>query len=77
MTEKEMKESYPKLTHANVASVEGDVALGVIHVTYMNGYRHTFRDVGEVNDSVRAFWQSGQQAAVLGALFFSIAGLDL
>tara|TARA_R110000868_G_scaffold351702_1_gene612979 strand:- start:1058 stop:1270 length:213 start_codon:yes stop_codon:yes gene_type:complete len=69
-----MKASYRKLEGANVARMEGDVSAGTIEVTYMNGYKHTFGSVDEVESAEKALYPSRMHTPILGALFFAIIG---
>ena len=54
--------------------MEGDVSAGTIEVTYMNGYKHTFGSVDEVESAEKALYPSRMHTPILGALFFAIIG---
>ena len=72
MTTNQMKESYRKLEGCNVARMEGNVSAGTITVTYMNGYRHTFSTVEEVETAQKAFRPSGMNTPMAGALLIGM-----
>ena len=74
MNPTQLKESYRKLEGANVARIEGDATEGVIEVTYMNGYRYTFRTVAEVESAHSALHPSHLHTPILGALLHGIIG---
>lgn len=74
MTTNQMKESYRKLEGSNVARMEGNVSTGEIEVTYMNGCKHTFRSVEEVEAAEKALHPSRMHTPILGSLLFGIIG---
>jgi len=74
MTTKQMKESYRKLEGSNVARMEGNTTEGEIEVIYMNGYKHTFRTVVEVEAAEKALYPSRRHTPILVSLLFGIIG---
>ncbi|MES2367039.1 MAG: hypothetical protein V4563_14280 [Pseudomonadota bacterium] len=75
MSLEQMKESYRNLEGSNVGRMEGDVLNGHITVTYMNGYKHTFKTFEDVVTAQKTLCPSGQNTPILGGLLFAILGV--
>lgn len=75
MTTNQMTKAYRKLEGSNVARMEGNVNTGEIEVTYINGYKHTFRTMEEVEVARTALHPSKMRTQpILGSLLFGIIG---
>lgn len=74
MTTNQMIQAYRKLGNCNVARMEGNVNTGEIEVTYMNGYKHIFRTMEDVEVAHSALHPSKMRTPILGSLLFAIIG---